>query len=580
MLPLFVKYKTKTGNRYVYDDSTGEILHVGDVVYQILGDYQVLTAEEICKKHFQLGEEAVREALEQLDEAKHKGVLSSHDPEISARVASACCETKPRPLRDLIANRRRLLTLEVTHRCNLACEYCCFGEHYDRSRKGSAAAMSLETAKQAVSEFLSHKPARGAIGFYGGEPLMEFELIKEIVDFAEDLAKQHGIDSHFSMTTNGTLLSDEKIHYLAAHNFSVMISLDGDRETHDRYRVFKNASHNEERRGSFDVVIRNMERFVELYPNYHGRGIVLTLTATADFAEVEKFVAKWKPLFPAFASNTVVPVPGRLEALRGGCPIEVGQFDALDCGDTSCTRRHPDVESSGEIPEFDDWPTGGSAAIRSSLDRYVTELCQTDGIQAAQTVRGRFPICGNLLDNRIRSIHRRRILGRLGPKPPVVRLSCFPGATRTYCSIQGVLFPCEKTEFGELFAIGRARSDIDADKVCNVLIELVRLACDCGNCIVNKFCGLCPAVVTESPEMPGSPDFLALQRTCSQRASESGLAARLREYTEVMEVNPKLLDQLYAGMDSANEDWLVNVKALVEKKEDVELQVEELAGWV
>ena len=131
MLPIFVKYQTKPGNRYVYDVRTGEILRVSDVVYEVLDDYRLLTPDEICEKHLALGRETVREALEQLDEVQERGLLSDHAPEVSAKVEGLCCQNKIEPLRDFLGHRRRQLTLELTHHCNLACEYCTFGEHYD-----------------------------------------------------------------------------------------------------------------------------------------------------------------------------------------------------------------------------------------------------------------------------------------------------------------------------------------------------------------------------------------------------------------------------------------------------------------
>ena len=226
----------------MYDGGTGEILRVSDVVYQVLEDYHLLTADEISEKHFALRKEAVRQALTQLDKAQERGLLCDHAPEMSAKVEGACSTKKSEPLHDFIDHHRRLLTLELTHECNLACEYCCFGKHYSRSRQERRQPMSLDTARHAVARFLSHKPPVAAIGFYGGEPLLEFKLLKDIVAFAEELGGRSGVEMRFSLTTNGTLLSDEKIHYLVAHDFSVVISLDGNKESHDRYRVFKNGA--------------------------------------------------------------------------------------------------------------------------------------------------------------------------------------------------------------------------------------------------------------------------------------------------------------------------------------------------
>ena len=440
--------------------------------------------------------------------------------------------------------------------------------------------MSLDTAKCMVAVFLSHKPESAVIGFYGGEPLLELELMKDVVAFAEQLGTQNGVELRFNITTNGTLLSEETIHYLVAHKFAVMISVDGDKESHDRYRVFKDSRRSEQRRGSFDVIIRNMERFAQLYPDYLSRGFALTLTATADLSNVEQFVKQWKPLFPSIVSTIVAPVQSQIEAGGTGHQIEVGEYHTLACSDESCLRRRPHNERPGEIPEFDDWSASPLESIRVGIDNLASRLRESDDV-TARRVCDESPICENLLRVNIEHIHQRPVVGSAARKLPVSRLSCFPGAARTYCSSQGVIYPCERVDFGKLFQIGDATSDVDVDKACDFLVEMLRLSCDCGNCILHQVCTLCPAQVTESREFPGYPDFLAIQKTCGQLAAEPAFAARLRTYTEIMEADSKILDGLYPEKKSSVEenDWLSHVTVLTVKQEDVELGIEELGEF-
>jgi len=584
MVPLFAKYQTESGSCFVYDICTGEILRVGNIVYHILDDYHLLTADEICEKYSALTEpEHICEALMKLDEAQAQGLLCDHAPEISVKVESACYQGKPESVRDFLRHRRRQLTLEVTHQCNLACEYCVYGRHYDQTRQRNDMPMSLDTAKHAIARFLSHKPKRAVIGFYGGEPLIEFELMRDIVAFAEELAAQSGVEAAFNITTNGTLLSDEKIHFLVAHKFAVFISLDGNKETHDRYRVFKGTGNSEERKGSYDVVVRNMERFVELYPDYISRGIALTLTATTNLSEVEQFVRQWKPLFPSFSSSPVAPVTSRVEATRAArASIQLGDCRTLACSDESCIRRHPHHKQLRELPDFDDWSRGGLQALEQGLCHLLAKLRHSGDMTSAQQICDDAPISVGQLRTNIEHIHHRPVIGDATRKHPVTRLSCFPGAVRTYVSSQGAMFPCEKIDFGKLFVIGDAVGDIDADKACDFLVEMVRLGCDCGNCILTHLCALCPAQVTESRELPGYPDFLALQGTCGQLASEAALTAHLRRYTVLIETNPEFLDKLLPRRDGnqANDDWLGHTKLVTAKQEPIEVGVEELAGFV
>ena len=578
MVPLFAKYRTRAGNCYVYDVGTGEILPVSDILYQIVGDYHLLTSDEIHEKYRALGREAVQAALAQLGEAQEEGLLCDHAPEISAKVKDLCCEGKREPIRDFLRHRRRLLTLELTHQCNLACEYCIFGKHYPQTRQRSDASMSLDTAKSAVARFLSHKPNDPSIGFYGGEPLLEFELMKEIVAFAEQLAAENGLEARFNVTTNGTLLSEERIHYLVAHKFAVVISVDGNKESHDRYRVFKNTAHPGPPRGSFDVIVGNMERFVQLYPDCQSRGIALTWTATSNLSELEQFLRRWLPLFPVFVSSSVSPVEIAEGATEGGCGIGVGECPALPCRDESCLRRFSQQERPGGIPEFDDWPSERLSALDAGLESLVSKLSQCrDSNAASELLDRRSPIYATILRGQIENIHRRQVVDSARRKLPVVRLSCFPGAARNYCSLRGATFPCERTEFGKLFEIGDAISDVDADKACDFLVERVRLGCDCGNCLIQQVCTLCPARVAESKESPGEPDYLALQRTCGRSALEPAFLTRLSTYTTIMEANGKVLDWVFPPRKPSPGEWLSGVKVITESQEYVEPPVEELA---
>ncbi|NQT15336.1 MAG: radical SAM protein [Planctomycetes bacterium] len=578
MVPLFAKFRTRAGNFYVYDVSSGEILPVSNVLYHIVGDYHLLTSDEIHEKYRAWGREAIQTALAQLDEAQEEGLLCDHVPEVSAKVKDLVADGKREPIRDFLRHRRRLLTLELTHQCNLACEYCIFGKHYPQTRQRSDAPMSLETAKSAVARFLSRKPKRSSISFYGGEPLLEFERMKEIIAFAEQLASENGSEVSFNLTTNATLLSEEKIHYFVAHEVAVTISVDGDKESHDRYRVFKNTGHPGPPRGSFDVVIGNMQRFVELYPDYKLRGIALTWTATACLPELEQFLRRWLPLFPVFVSNSVSSVESAEEETEGGCKIGVGECPASPCRDESCLRRVPQQERPSEIPGFDAWPREYFSALDAGLECLVSKLPQCrDSAAAFDLINRHSPIYGRILSGQIEGIHRRHVFGSAKRKPRAFRLSCFPGAARSYCSLRGGLFPCERVEFGEFFEIGDATSGVDADKAYNCLVERIRLGCDCGNCVANEVCSLCPSWVTESKESPGKPDYLALQKTCKQLASESTFLTRLSTYASIMEANDKVLDWLFPQKTPGQGDWLSDVKVIMESREYVELPVEELA---
>lgn len=170
------------------------------------------------------------------------------------------------PQTDLLEYRseRRLgqLILQVTQQCNLRCAYCTYSGIYEGNRTHSTNRMGFETAKKAIDFFFDHiiDNARVPIGFYGGEPLLEFDLIVKCVEYIEE--KNEGKDIQFGITTNGTLLEGERARFLVEHNFDVSISLDGSQKEHDACRKFPDGS------GSFDLIINHVEEMFELYPEF------------------------------------------------------------------------------------------------------------------------------------------------------------------------------------------------------------------------------------------------------------------------------------------------------------------------
>ena len=162
-----------------------------------------------------------------------------------------------------LGTRMRQLTLQVTQQCNLRCGYCVYSGSYVGQRTHSTKRMDLLTAKKAIDFFLTRNSEISdiSIGFYGGEPLIEFDLIQECVDYAK--SKVEGKRLSFTMTTNGTLLTDEVVAVLEKHDFHVNVSIDGSKEEHDANRRFADGT------GSFDIVMENIRRIRERFPSFN-----------------------------------------------------------------------------------------------------------------------------------------------------------------------------------------------------------------------------------------------------------------------------------------------------------------------
>lgn len=154
------------------------------------------------------------------------------------------------------------VAIEMTEDCNLRCKYCIYSEHYENWRSMTHRKMKFDTARKGLDfiySFLKNRKVREfAIGFYGGEPLLNFAVIKKIIAYSKKLFA--GWKLRFNITTNLTLLDEEKLDFMAANDFLILVSLDGGKESHDSKRVFCSG------KGTFDTVYRNLEKMAARHP--------------------------------------------------------------------------------------------------------------------------------------------------------------------------------------------------------------------------------------------------------------------------------------------------------------------------
>ena len=169
------------------------------------------------------------------------------------------------------------IVLNVTTGCNLACSYC-YKEDLDTPAKSRD--MEYETACQSIDLLLQEAVGRDRVNvvFFGGEPLRRFKFIRQVVAYAEDKARAAGKGIDFSVTTNATLLNEEIVDYMNAHNFSVAISIDGPKSLHDKNRMTVGG------KGSYDAVARKVEMALR---RYTARPVAARVTLTAGVTDVE-----------------------------------------------------------------------------------------------------------------------------------------------------------------------------------------------------------------------------------------------------------------------------------------------------
>ena len=172
------------------------------------------------------------------------------------------------------------LVMNLTNQCNLSCQYCYeFGADKVATPEGKPKFMDLETAKTSVDFLLAQSAGRASvhITFFGGETLMNFPLLKQVVAYANERAAEQGRHIDFSLTTNATLLTPAIIEFLSENHIGVTVSMDGPKEMHDHLRVFSNG------KGSYDIIEPRVRALIQ---NHRTRPITARVTLTAGVSDV------------------------------------------------------------------------------------------------------------------------------------------------------------------------------------------------------------------------------------------------------------------------------------------------------
>lgn len=259
----------------VIDSCSGSVHSVDEVAYDLIKDFDKLSKEQIIDnlaKKYKGAEgvsvEEISECYDQVQFLKDNGKLFAPDT----------FENMAGKLKEKTSGVIKALCLHVAHTCNLNCSYCFASQG---KYHGERAVMSFEVGKRALDFLVENSGTRRnlEVDFFGGEPLMNFEVVKKLVAYARSIEKEKGKNFRFTLTTNGVLIDDDVIDFANKECSNVVLSLDGRKEIHDRFRVDFNGN------GSFDKIIPKFQKLVKARDgkNYYMRG---TFThANPDFLE-------------------------------------------------------------------------------------------------------------------------------------------------------------------------------------------------------------------------------------------------------------------------------------------------------
>lgn len=309
-------YKMK-GYNIIIDQNSGCVHSVDEVAYDIINMFESEPKEKI--KAFILDKYSKRDDVtpEDIDLCFEDIEALIKDGRLFAKDAfeNSALDFKKRQ------GVLKAICLHVAHDCNLACKYCFAGKgEYD----GPKGLMSFETGKRAL-DFLVEKSGTRKnleVDFFGGEPLLNWDVCKRLVEYGRSIEKDHNKNFRFTLTTNGVLVDDEVIEFCNKEMGNVVLSLDGRKETHDRLRTTCNG------KGSYDLIVDKFKKFANArnQADYYMRG-----TYTHYNTDFSKDIIHMADLgFKELSIEPVVSDPTEPYALKeNDLPILKEQYEIL-----------------------------------------------------------------------------------------------------------------------------------------------------------------------------------------------------------------------------------------------------------
>lgn len=343
----------------------------------------------------------------------------------------------------MLQNKLRGLTLQVTQKCNLRCEYCIYSGKY-KTRSHSHKEMSWDIAKSSIDYFIAHSSDSEflAFGFYGGEPLLRYEFIRHCVQYIKD--NIIGKKLVFNITTNGTIMSDEIAVFFCQNDFNITFSLDGPEFMHNFHRKYISG------KGSFDDLMNNL--------------LILKKIYREDFHTKVNF-------------NTVIDVSREYEPLK--------QFINTDKKVKYNTFFFNTISN-----EYTDEPQALNESYfeGSQYQIFIAMLAKLKKID--------FKYISKLTNNWFNDMQT-RVVNHLNNNEMLGKTShhsgpCAPGVKKLFVTTTGDLYPCERvSESSSLVKLGHINTGIDYKKADEILNIERKTHNNCKNCWAYLYCNAC-----------------------------------------------------------------------------------------
>lgn len=307
------RYKNN-GYNIVLDVNSGSVHVVDEVTYDVIPLFEEGKGKEdivnILKENYEVSD--IEESIEEVSELKEQGSLFTQD--IYQQYMTDFKKRK---------TVVKAMCLHIAHDCNLACKYC-FAE--EGEYHGRRALMSFEVGKKALDFLIANSGSRVnlEVDFFGGEPLMNWDVVKQLVEYGRSRETECNKKFRFTLTTNGVLLNDDIMEFANKEMANVVLSLDGRKEVNDQMRPFRNG------KGSYDLIVPKFQKFAkqreELGLSYYIRG-----TFTRDNINFSEDIKHFADLgFKHMSIEPVVGLPEEPYAIREeDLPTIMEEYDKL-----------------------------------------------------------------------------------------------------------------------------------------------------------------------------------------------------------------------------------------------------------
>ena len=483
----------KTKNKlYFYDSGTGKVVECTEKEYALLS---YLTDSSKPKIEWSWEKEDLETNVRELaKECREYHLLDM--PQYTHFVGNN--------LENLISNKNEQVSqviLELTQQCNLRCKYCIFNEYNNMFRDFELKHMKWETAKAAIDFAFEHSTGELYVTFYGGEPLLNYKVLKQSIEYAKSLGEKKSRKVVFNFTTNMTLITEEMAEYFASvETLNIMGSLDGPKDIHDLYR------RSIDNQGSFDKTIRGLKYLIDAFGDTSKIRISINGVLTPPYTR-KKF-------------NIIKEFFKNLEWLPKGLQVRLDYVDweTLRDQDVIIDERWNDKDDTEKLDSnnpLTDWCTQNMCSGSIEDEQYEFN------IQKMSLV----------------NIHKRYI----GNEPiPILKRNgcCMPGSRRLYITVDGNFQVCERV--GDTPSIGNINGGIDYQNIEKYYIKEYEQESikKCNECWACHLCTVCYVGCFSKTGI----DCRKKDFTCM--AQRLAIKNTLKAYFEIVENKPELLECL------------------------------------